>query len=139
MWFDARTKLAEIAAQHPATSATPATRAPAARPVSQTSQQSTSQNRAFCVAEVASVATPPRPQPAPRAWPTLDAETFPFGTACNMGDSPRTWTGRIVSLDDWRRLSEWERNGPNGRMWCGLCRAWHLPEAACIEPVEGQT
>ena len=54
MWFDARAKLAEIAGQPPATTATPATKQadPAPR-----------------VAEVASVATPPRSksQPAPPA------------------------------------------------------------------------
>jgi hypothetical protein len=40
----------------------------------------------------------------------------------------RTWTGRIVSLADWRRMAEWERMGPNGRFWCGLCQSWHGPK-----------
>ena len=69
MWFDARAKLAEIAAQPPATSATTATQVQAARPVSQVSrvsQRLEAQKPAFLVA---SVATPPRPnsQPAPPA------------------------------------------------------------------------
>lgn len=41
---------------------------------------------------------------------------------------PKTWTGKIVSLDAWRQLSEWERHGPNGRQWNGITRQWELPE-----------
>ena len=59
MWFDARAKLAEIAGQPPATSATTATNAPIVRPVSQVSQPPETQNPAFRVASVATVATPP--------------------------------------------------------------------------------
>ena len=105
MWFDARAKLAEIEARPPATIATPAT---------------TQANPAPRVAEVASVATPLRSKPALRVAKVA-------GVATPSASGPRTWTGRIVSLDAWRRLSDWERHGPNGRHWCGLCREWHLP------------
>lgn len=71
------------------------------------------------------VATPPQPKREPAKGQTPEA--FPYGTACDMGDAPRTWTGRIVSLDEWRRLTEWEKHGPNGRLWCGLCQSWHMP------------
>jgi hypothetical protein len=37
---------------------------------------------------------------------------------------PKTWTGNIVSPDAWRRLSEWEMHGPNGRMWDGRTKKW---------------
>ena len=72
MWFDARAKLAEIAGHPPATSATTATQAPAALPVSQlsrVSQRPIAENTKPRVADVASVATPPRskPQSAPAA------------------------------------------------------------------------
>ena len=50
------------------------------------------------------------------------APPFPHGEA--EGGRPRTWTGRVVSLDDWRTLTEWERRGPNGRQWCGITRRW---------------
>lgn len=57
---------------------------------------------------------------------TLHPENQPndmlHGFAVN--DNPKTWTGNVVSLDDWRGLSEWQRHGPNGRMWCGVCRTW---------------
>jgi hypothetical protein len=43
----------------------------------------------------------------------------------------RTWSGRIVRLDEWRRLSEWDRHGPDGRMFCGICREWTEPKSAC--------
>ena len=56
-----------------------------------------------------------------------ESEAFPYGTACNLGDTPRTWNGHIVSLAKWHRLSEWEKHGPNGWLWCGLCRCWHMP------------
>lgn len=124
MWFDVQAALAEIEggdtpapeAYTPATSATPATK-PAR------------------VAIVASVATPPaqKPEPdTPKAAPRVanvasvaTPQTYPHGLS--VAGNPLTWTGRIVSLDAWRRLSEWERHGPNGRHWCGLCRCWHHP------------
>jgi hypothetical protein len=40
---------------------------------------------------------------------------------------PKTWTGKIVSLDAWRQLSEWERHGPDGRQWNGLTQSWGNP------------
>ena len=116
MWFDTRAKMAEIATQ-----------APAARPVSQVSQVSQppeAQKPAFHVASVATVATPTRSKPE-QTRP--DAAAFPYGTACGLGLMPKTWTGRVVSLADWRTLSEWDRHGPNGRDWCGLCQGWHWP------------
>ena len=42
----------------------------------------------------------------------------------SVGGSPKTWTGKIVSMADWRNLSAWERHGPDGRMWNGLTRQW---------------
>ena len=63
------------------------------------------------VANVASVAAP---------------ETFPQGVSVAV--SPLTWTGRVVSLDEWRRLSEWQRHGPNGRRWCGIASGWIDPK-----------
>ena len=40
---------------------------------------------------------------------------------------PKTWTGNIVSLHAWRRLSEWERHGPDGRVWDGITKQWRKP------------
>lgn len=42
-----------------------------------------------------------------------------------------TWTGRVVSLDEWRQLSAWGRYGPAGRLFCGICQAWVRREAKC--------
>lgn len=39
----------------------------------------------------------------------------------------RTWTGKLVSGTAWRELSEWDKFGPNGRHFCGLCQAWVQP------------
>ncbi len=44
------------------------------------------------------------------------------------GKRPKTWTGKIVSLADWRVLSDWERHGPNGRLWNGQTKGWEDPK-----------
>ena len=110
MWFDPKPKLAEITAQAPALVAV--------SQVSQVSQSRMAREPAPRVASVAVVATPQQPKPG----------AFPYGTVCNMGDAPRTWTGRIVSLDEWRRLTEWEKHGPNGQHWNGITRQWEKPK-----------
>jgi hypothetical protein len=51
-------------------------------------------------------------------------EAFPYGSACGLGEMPRTWTGRVVSIADWRNLTDWDRHGPNGKLWCGKRKEW---------------
>lgn len=70
----------------------------------------------FRVAEVASVATP-----QPNAKPD---EPAPAAYGKTPGGRLLTWTGRVVSLDEWRRLMKWERYGPSGRRWNGITRRW---------------
>lgn len=41
-----------------------------------------------------------------------------------VGGRPATWTGRVVSLDEWRSLTAWQRHGPDGQHWCGISREW---------------
>ena len=109
MWFDVNANRADIEA-HPVPSTASATvTAPVALAMSQKSRMSqpSGGEKRRNVADVAEVATP-------------DASP-------SASDEPRTWTGRVVSLAEWRRLSAWERHGPNGRLWCGICRAWHHP------------
>lgn len=124
MWFDVQAALAEIEgggkpiaeAYPPATSATPAT--PAANPIR--------------VAIVASVATPPAQRPEadmPETAPPVAnlasvaaPETFPHGLS--VAGKPLTWMGRVVSLNAWSRLTDWERHGPNGRLWNGITGQW---------------
>ena len=101
MWFDPHTRLAEIKAQAPALGDV--------SQVSQVSEAPLARNPAPRVASVAVVATPLQPEPSRAA-----RDAFPYGTACNMGEDPRTWTGRIVSRDEWRRLTEWESTGRTG-------------------------
>ena len=60
-------------------------------------------------------------QPKPSApAPSRDADTPPLTDTGRV----KTWTGKIVSLDDWRNMSDWDRHGPNGRIWCGIHREW---------------
>uniref|UniRef100_UPI002625C305 hypothetical protein n=1 Tax=Marivita sp. TaxID=2003365 RepID=UPI002625C305 len=45
-----------------------------------------------------------------------------------VGGRVATWTGRIVSLDEWRSLTTWQRHGPDGRYWCVISREWRTPK-----------
>jgi len=124
MWFDARAKLAEIEGNP---SATPATQAP---PVSQLSRVSQGPKAKKPALRVAEVATPPRSnsEATPRARADRlgqGAVRFPYGAS--PGGRPLTWTGRVVSLADWRTLTKQKRHGPNGRHWCGVTRQWLRP------------
>lgn len=112
MWLDVRAKLAEIEGNFLTTSAT---QAPPAVAVSQLSQVSQAPSTANAKPSVVS------PQPS-----DSDAQDI-LRHGASVTGSPRTWTGRIVSLDAWRALTEWEKHGPNGQHWCGLCRGWHYP------------
>jgi len=64
--------------------------------------------------------------PVLKSAPKPSAETFRHGVS--VSGKPKTWTGRVVSLDDWRRLTEWEKNGPNGRHWNGITKQWEQPK-----------
>ncbi len=48
----------------------------------------------------------------------------PAPTKVGVGGRPVTWTGKVVRLDEWRRLTDWERHSPNGRMWNGKTQQW---------------
>lgn len=142
-------------ARPPATSATPATQTPKPRPVSQLSQvsqvsQAPEAGTVPRVATVANVATPSAPaatvlarepeapaQPAPRSPSRQERATPSKPNGDDMGrhgrsvtGAPLTWTGRLVKPDAWGTLSAWERHGPDGRLWCGCCRAWVARETA---------
>ncbi len=53
---------------------------------------------------------------------------MPYG--CDCGGRPKTWTGQIVSLSNWKRLSAWERHGSTGKKWNGLTGQWEPEEPA---------
>lgn len=53
---------------------------------------------------------------------TKPEKTSPYGQT--HGGRQHTWTGKIVSLDAWRALSEWERHGSKGKMWDGSTQQW---------------
>lgn len=118
MLFDVQAALAEILKEPPATVATPAT----------------SRSDVATVAGVAAVwrrapgrAEPEVAPPAQRAAdpPSRQDEASPYGVA--VGGRPMTWTGKVVSLAEWRALSEWERHGPGAQHWDGVSRTWREP------------
>ncbi|MCM2560919.1 hypothetical protein M8756_02345 [Lutimaribacter sp. EGI FJ00015] len=103
MWFDAQAELAKLGGGRESDACTPATLATSA----------TQRDRVAIVADVA----PPRPSAKPDTPGPAPYCESPGGRAL-------TWTGRVVSLDAWRALTEWERRGPHGRRWNGITRQW---------------
>lgn len=144
MWFDVTAALTEIEGRPlaaPATSATSATPTPDAGPASQVSQVSQTPARESrpSVANVATVATRSTQSAAPslsRQEPPSAPEADQFEHERSARGDRRTWTGRVVSLDAWRALSEWERHGPRGQLWCGFCGAWVDRETALAHAEE---
>lgn len=124
MWFDAQAELAKLGGGResdtcpPATTATLATNAPGVAKV------------AIVAAPLATTATSAAPaqRPAPRVANVVSVATRSASEinpqADTAGGRVTTWTGRVVSLDEWRRLTAWERHGPNGRQWCGIISTW---------------
>lgn len=53
-------------------------------------------------------------------------DTSPYGKT--RSGRQLTWTGKVVSLADWRNLSEWERHGSTGKVWNGLTQKWEKTE-----------
>lgn len=115
MWFDAQAELAKLARGRENDTCPPATLAIPATP------------RAH-VAIVADVAMRPA-TPAQPIAPNSVSVTTPKAPQANpknvtVGGRVTTWTGRVVSLDEWRRMTDWQRHGPNRRLWCGIARDW---------------
>lgn len=118
MWFDAQAELAKLGGGREIETCPPATIATSATPRPS-------------VAIVAEVAAPPAtsaatvqyaaPRAASVATPNASIVSTQYETA---GGRVTTWTGRVVSLDEWRRLTAWQRYGPNGRRWCGISQLW---------------
>ena len=52
----------------------------------------------------------------------LSRADYPYGQS--VAGNPKTWTGKIVSLNAWRALNEWERHGNNWRHWNGKTQQW---------------
>ena len=63
------------------------------------------------------------PQPGEIGIIPTNADNFAHGH-CRITGRPRTWTGRVVSLDEWRRLSAWDRHGSTGKLWNGITQQW---------------
>ncbi len=102
-FFDTKSALAKIENQGctPATSATSATQ----------ETQNTPHVADVAARQGRKAENPPSPD-----------DVSPYGQT--SGGRQRTWTGKVVSLDDWRTLSEWERHGSTGKVWNGMTRAW---------------
>lgn len=111
MWFDVQSALAEIEAGQESENPDPALATCA-----------TFAARATHVAEVASVATPLPQKQKFACTVAIGSEASRFGVS--VAGRRLTWTGRVVSPDEWQRLSMWEQHGPNGRNWCVISNSW---------------
>ena len=127
MLFDVQAALAAVLRQAAllATPATLATNQAGPSPVSQLSRVSQwhpAGNTAYPFHHYGngptSLPSVPHPEIALRLPRPNEAARFPYGIAPN--GNPRTWTGRIVSLDDWRSLLEWDWHGSTGKLWNAL-------------------
>lgn len=116
MLFEERAELVKLAggendASPPATLATSATQCPD-------------------VAIVADVATHPMTiatsaTPAQRIAPNVASVATPIASTFSAqyetaGVRATTWASHVVSLDEWQRLTKWQRHGPTGRRICQL-------------------
>lgn len=115
MWFDPQKALAAIEGGN----------LPPSDPVPDPAQ-----GRLACLAGLARP-MPQKPEFASEAARSADLaqptpETFNHGA--RIDGNRRTWTGRVVSLDEWRKLSDWDRHGSTGKIWNGLTRQWELAE-----------
>jgi len=45
----------------------------------------------------------------------------------NASGRYETWSGKVVSNEEFETLSEWDKYGPGDNIWCGICRAWKPP------------
>lgn len=122
MLFDVQAALAEILSGPLATSAT---QNPKHAPVSQMSRVS-QRPKAENPPPADVLIFPPQPSAPAPSRPADD----PFRHGQSVTGSPRTWTGRVVSLADWAKLSDWEKHGSTGKLWNALTRQW--------EPLEGR-
>ncbi|WP_171130307.1 MULTISPECIES: hypothetical protein [unclassified Ruegeria] len=48
----------------------------------------------------------------------------PVPNKAGVGGRPVTWTGKVVNLDEWRNMTDWERYGPRGKHWNGKTQKW---------------
>ena len=126
MLFDVQAALDEILSSPLATPTTVATPVPEITAVSRVTQVSRSQPAEFQNVHALPVSQKSRvSQSQPAGNRAGDAEAFRYGRSVTGG--PLTWTGRVVSLDEWSKLSAWERHGQDGRLFCGACREWVEP------------
>lgn len=132
MWFDVQQAMATLvggelpsATPAPATIATVATKPSAARPLVAVVAGVAALNLQIQTsAEVIAFPLPSDATDSPTpAYSRQNMQDFPHGVGA-IGGQPRTWTGRIVSLDEWRKLSVWDRHGSTGQKWNGLTWQW---------------
>lgn len=135
MLFDVQAALAEILGEStpPAIAAIPAIPSPTNSENSENSGNSSLATAGFTSATVLPFAGTPSVSPPLRD----DGDLFRHGRS--VTGQPRLWTGRIVSLDEWRKLTAWERHGPDGRMFCGVCCEWVMPSSCSHCSGEVQT
>lgn len=77
--------------------------------------------------DAATSVVPFAPREARPATASPEESPYPYG--CAINGNPKTWTGRIVRVDEWHALSEWDRHGSTGKVWNGITRQWEADTA----------
>lgn len=52
----------------------------------------------------------------------------PHAPSQSIGNRPRCWQGKVVSITEWKALSDWERWGPQGATWNPLTARWEAAD-----------
>ena len=125
--FDLDAALAEIVALPPAALAASAANGDNAAIAADAAASHAENKPQSQPVEVAPFPTPEPPQPSRPAPSRPEPDAFPYGHS--VDGQPLTWTGKVVSLAEWKRLSEWDKHGSTGKVWNGITRAW--------EPMDG--
>lgn len=131
MLFDVQAALAEVMKASPMSATTATTATNRAQPgtvsqVSRLSQGHTAEIPPASFLDDGKVATTSPSAPNPEIALSFSEPSafcgFPYGRAPN--GNPRTWTGRIVSMEGWRTLSDWERHGSTDKVWNAMSECW---------------
>ena len=104
-----------------------ANRAKRANPSGPNSTNSTiSTPSAFMSDDACAQSVAPLPSAPPPSMPNSDCLFHGI-----VGNSyRRTWTGKVVSLDDWRQMTDWDQHGSTGKLWNGITRQWETDSDA---------
>lgn len=147
MWFDPRAALAEIRAAAPVANPQPGPD-PGANRAKRAKRQTEGVDH---LAHSARLARPRHSEPKTAPMPGGASALLIHDPAARPAPAPSApavalhggmvrlgWSGEWVSRDRWEVMSDFERHGPQGRLFCGKCRDWR-DRATALACLDGET